>query len=368
MAPVKQHLQVLTANATPGSYSVLASVAGLNSTAPFPLTNTPRRVTSIAISAMTPSLVNGSTEQFTATGIHSDGSTANITTQVAWASSSSAVATISTSGFATAVAVGSAEITASLSGVTSNSFALTVILVPPVLTAITVTAPTNSLMVSAMEQFTATGVYRDGSTANLTAQVAWASSSSAIAAVRPSGLASALAVGSTNITASLSGVTSNSFALTVTPPLASAPTVVSYSVLFGSQSYNVLASTRNRLPWQITGIRVVFSQPIISGTSNSLGGLSVAGFSGLGTTTLTWTISPLSVGSEMTSLSGSGSNALTNASGVPLNDGSGFSQMLKVLWGDFNDDGFVTASDLVGVNDASALTYDVLADENGDGL
>ena len=71
-------------------------------------------------------------------------------------------------------------------------------------------------------------------------------------------------------------------------------TVVSFNVLWGSESYNVIGTTRNRLPWQITGIQVVFSKAVAAGNINSLSGTGVTttAFSGLGTTTLTWTISP----------------------------------------------------------------------------
>jgi hypothetical protein len=68
-----------------------------------------------------------------------------------------------------------------------------------------------------------------------------------------------------------------------------APTVVSYKVQWGSQSYNVIATARNRLPWQITGIQVVFSKSVATADLNSLSaaGLTVTGLNGLGTNTLT---------------------------------------------------------------------------------
>jgi hypothetical protein len=151
---------------------------------------------------------------------------------------------------------------------------------------------------------------------------------------------------------------------TVTSPLV----VVAYDVLFGSQSYNLTGTTRNRLPWEITGIQVVFSRPITTGNANSLGGVTATGFNGLGTNTLTWTITPVSLGSFVTTLAGSGPNALKDANGIALGVGAGFSQNLKVLWGDFNDDGFVSSADLVGVNNASVVPYNIFADMNGDGI
>jgi hypothetical protein len=146
------------------------------------------------------------------------------------------------------------------------------------------------------------------------------------------------------------------------------PTVVSFNVLWGSVSYNVIGSLRNRLPWQIIGIQVVFSEPIASGDVNSLVGVSATAFSGLGTTTLTWTIPKTPDGLLALSLAGSGADALKDAAGNPLGSGSGFTQNLKILYGDFDDDGAVTILDQTAVLAATRSAYNILADMNGDGL
>jgi hypothetical protein len=346
-----------------GSTSISASLSGINSNV-FPLTVTAPTLTLIAITAPGPSIIKGTSEQFTATGSYSDNSTANITTQVAWGSSNTSVATIGAIGLATAVAVGSTSISASLSGINSNVFPLTV--TAPTLTSIAITAPGPSIVKGASEQFTATGSYSDNSSANITSQVTWSSSNTVVGTISATGLATAVGAGSTNITGSFGGLTSNPFSLTVTQP---APlTVLSYNVLFGSQSYNAIGTTRNRLPWKITGIQVVFSQPVANGNTNSLTGVTATGLSGLGTNTLTWTVSPLTIGNFSTSLAGSGANALTGSGGIPLNSGAGFSQTLKVLLGDFNDDGVVSSTDLVGVNNMIPGPYSIFADINGDGV
>ena len=67
-------------------------------------------------------------------------------------------------------------------------------------------------------------------------------------------------------------------------------------------------------------------------------------------------------------LSGSGTNALTDAGGNGLGGGAGFTQPLKILWGDFNDDGVVSAADLVDVSNATRTAYNIIADMNGDGV
>ncbi len=147
-----------------------------------------------------------------------------------------------------------------------------------------------------------------------------------------------------------------------------APTVTSYKVLFGTKNYELIGSTRVILPWQITGIQVTFSEPIPTANAASLSGLSATGLSGLGTSTLTWALSPLAAGNIASLLLGTGANAIKDAAGNALYDGTGFAQNFKVLYGDFNQDGVVTSADMVGVNAAIALAYNIFADINGDGV
>jgi hypothetical protein len=110
-------LKVVTPNGV-SDYTVFAP-------ATLPLVPT---LSSIAVTPASPAnLFVGATQAFTATGTYSDGSTANITSQVVWGSDTPNVATIDYTGLATGVAAGTADITASLSGVTSPSITLTVV-------------------------------------------------------------------------------------------------------------------------------------------------------------------------------------------------------------------------------------------------
>ena len=84
------------------------------------------------------------------------------------------------------------------------------------LTSIAVTPSNQTLTVGGTQQFTATGTYSDGSTQNLTGQATWASSNTATATISPAGLATAVAAGTTTISATL-GAVSGSTGLTVTP-------------------------------------------------------------------------------------------------------------------------------------------------------
>jgi len=91
------------------------------------LTGTGFKLNSIVItpSSSFATFVGGS-QQFTATGSYSDGSTQNLTSLVSWKSSNTTAVTIGASGLATAQAVGAATITASMDGMTSNAVTFTV--------------------------------------------------------------------------------------------------------------------------------------------------------------------------------------------------------------------------------------------------
>jgi trimeric autotransporter adhesin len=160
-------------------------------------------VTSISLTPSGPlALSTGATQQMSASATYSDGSTKDVTTSATWSSSSAAVASVSSGGLVTALGAGTANITATLSGV-SGSAALTV---APVLKSISVTPATASLTVSQTQQFTATATYSDGSTKNLSATSTWASSTTASVTISASGLATAVAPGTSTISATVSGV------------------------------------------------------------------------------------------------------------------------------------------------------------------
>jgi Domain of unknown function (DUF4082)/Bacterial Ig-like domain (group 2)/Bacterial Ig domain len=98
-------------------------------------------LTSIAVTPTNPVIQAGGTQPFTATGTYSDNSTKNITSQVTWSSSNSAVATINASGVATGIAGGTSSIKATL-GAVNNSTTLTV--QPAILVITTASLPSGT--------------------------------------------------------------------------------------------------------------------------------------------------------------------------------------------------------------------------------
>jgi uncharacterized protein YjdB len=153
----------------------------------------------------------GQTTQFIALGSYAPASANNnLTSVVTWQSSNVSIATVDGSGLATAVSCGTTTITAQYQGVlgqTQLTVACTV--APnPVLQSITL-FPGNPTIPQLGQsiQFIAIGVYSPATSNNvLTGLATWASSNSSIATINSSGLASAVACGTTTITAEYQGI------------------------------------------------------------------------------------------------------------------------------------------------------------------
>jgi len=91
------------------------TISGSNS-----LTVTTAVLNSIVVTPANPNIAPGLTQQLTATGTYSDGTTANITTLVTWTSNTPSIATVNGAGLATGVTSGTSIFTASM-GIVSGS-------------------------------------------------------------------------------------------------------------------------------------------------------------------------------------------------------------------------------------------------------
>ncbi len=170
----------------------------------------------------------------------------------------------------------------------------------------------------------------------------------------------------------------------VVPP----PRVVSFFALYGNgRSYDLLANPERDLPWQVTGIRAFFSEPVNAAAGSlsftGTGAPTVSDVSGSGTNTVTWTFTtPVSDGdlnAILASGGASGPNGITAvAGGAPLDgdpNGAGpdpFSQALDVLYGDVDGDRFVNSRDaslvLARTRGQAVAVPDRFLDVNGDGV
>ncbi|MGA8764282.1 MAG: Ig-like domain-containing protein, partial [Candidatus Sulfotelmatobacter sp.] len=268
-----------------GATTIAASTGAFNGAAA--LTVTPAVLTSISITPGSASIAKGTSQQFTATGTYSDGSTQNLSSAVNWSSSLTTVATIGTSGLATGAAIGSATITAT-SGLISASASLSV--GQPVLVSMAVTPANPSFALGTTQQLAATGTYSDGSTLDLSNSATWSTGDGSIATVNGQGLAAGVALGSSSVTAS-SGAITGSTILTVSPAvlvsIAVTPAIPTIP-LGTTQQFTATGTYTDNSMQDITGtVQWSSDTPAVATISNAAGSQGVASSVVQGTATIT---------------------------------------------------------------------------------
>src|SRR5438093_9898528 len=157
-----------------GVVTVTAQSGSLQATATLNVSSAAANLTAISISPAAASIPIHTTQQFTATGSYSDGSSRDLTGLVSWGSSSTAAATIDVNGLLTGVAAGSTTISATLGSVTKST---TVTVIAPTIASISVTPVGLTLGIGINQQYTATASYSDGSTQHVVRGVTGSSSS-----------------------------------------------------------------------------------------------------------------------------------------------------------------------------------------------
>lgn len=195
---------VITINATTGVVTPAgagtATVKATDNATSIPgttgLTITAATLDSITVSApLGLSVPRGLTRQFSVWGNYSDGSveiTGLVTNWTATDVTGTNIATISSSGLATALNQGTSKITASYGGQTNN---VTMTVGAPVLQSIAVTPANTSIAKGRTKQFIATGKYSDQTTQTITSSVTWTVPSSTPAGVATFGATPGLATG-----------------------------------------------------------------------------------------------------------------------------------------------------------------------------
>ena len=208
----------------------LLSGCGAGGFAPGIDRNTDVVLVSITITPANPALILGTLTQFTAIGTFSDQSTKDITASVAWSSSNQNVASINGGGLAAALALGSLSISATSDSITGST---SVSVQSPTLISVAIVPADGTIAATTTLQFHALGNYSDGSVQNVTRQVTWASSNTAVAQILNTGDSKGEAAGSSTITATLGSI-AGSTTLNVTNA-----TIVSITVMPPSQTIAV---------------------------------------------------------------------------------------------------------------------------------
>jgi trimeric autotransporter adhesin len=170
----------------------------------------------IVISPITSFIGINAQETFTATAQDSKGKTLSGYT-FTWTSNAPDVASINSSGVATGHTVGTTQITASASGVTSAAANLNVVSMTTAIASVSLTPISSTIKVGQTQQFTASALDANGNTVS-GVTFTWHNSSAGVAIVGTDGLATGIAPGMTMINASVGTVTSQTATLTVTAP------------------------------------------------------------------------------------------------------------------------------------------------------
>ncbi len=179
--------------------------------------------TTVTVSPATISLLVNGTQSLAAT-VRDQSGNVMPDQPIEWSTDNTGIANVSTAGVVTAIAAGTATVTATSTGKTGTA-SVTVTAAPPVVTTVTVTPSTPSVMVGGTVGLTA--IIKDGQGNVMTGQsVTWTTSSASVATVNANGLVTGVAAGSATVTATCAGK-SGSASLTVTsqPPVVTTVTV-----------------------------------------------------------------------------------------------------------------------------------------------
>jgi trimeric autotransporter adhesin len=228
--------EVATAVAA-GITTISASYQGVTGSTSLTVTNA--TVVAIEVTPTAPALTVNGTQQLTATAIYDDNTQQDVTNQATWISKDPTVAQVTTAGGGpgggpgrgrvTAIAAGTTTISATLDGL-SGSTVVTV--TSATIASIELTPTDPSVAVGTRFNFTATAIYTDNTSQNVTGRATWISSSPNVASVSTAGgargQAVALVTGTTTISASVDGSTGTT-TLTVTDAILTTIQVTPFS-------------------------------------------------------------------------------------------------------------------------------------------
>jgi N-acetylneuraminic acid mutarotase len=195
-----------------GTATLTASALGMNGSAT--LTITAPTLVSVQLSPQSPTIPLGATQQFTATGVYTDGSTQDLTSSATWSSSASVVATINSSGLAAALFQGVSTVQVSFGSVNATT---NLNVASAALVSMTVNPASATIAIGGSQPYQAMGTYSDGSTQNVTGLVSWSSATTAVATISNTGVALGASQGNTTVSASFESI-SASVPLTVGAP------------------------------------------------------------------------------------------------------------------------------------------------------
>ena len=226
-----------------GNVTISASIDSIRDTTQ--ITGSAAVLVDIEITEQNPILPLGTNLQLGVLGIFSDDSTQDITSQVSWSSNDSNIAAISAQGLLSSQSLGSTTLTASYSGITTNS---SVTITSEELVSIEIFPSQVDLPAGTELQLSATGVYTNGTTRDLTKEVTWQSGDVSTASVnnaaQTAGLLTAVSTGNTTVSAYL-GATSSTAPITISAAILQAIAISPSNVSIALGTHQTFTATGN---------------------------------------------------------------------------------------------------------------------------
>lgn len=268
------------------------------------LTVTAATLLSIQVTPNSATIAAGLTQQLSAIGTYSDGSTVDLTATATWNSSDSGLASVSNApgsqGLVSGVLQGMVTVSATVGAITGNASIATT---AAALLSIGCSASLGGVPAGTTDHLTATGAYSDGSVLDLTAHVTWSTSDALVATVSSlpglAGTLNALLPGNVNVMASIGGVSgscpysvsaANLVSIAVYPNNPTVHRLVSIFEQFtavGTYSDGSTQDLTNSVTWSSSAVGIVF-------ISNAAGSKGLATSLLLGDATITATLGSLS--------------------------------------------------------------------------
>lgn len=306
-------------NMSAGSAVITATYEGIKNSSTLVVSD--EILNSIAVTPFTATIAVGATQAYVVTGVFSDGTSRVINGVTNWSTNNSAVATINSSGLASAVKAGTVKVIAQADNKIGTA---TLIVSGATLGSIAVSPVSVSIPSGLTQTFVAIGSYSDGTSTNISGSVTWSSSSTAIATITSPGVATGVSVGATTIRATLGSqfgsasmtVTSASLSsIAVTPSATTIPLGSTQAlVATGTYSDGTIVDISSTVTWSSGNNAVVTVLPTGVATGVAVGSAVITATSGIKTGTTTVTTTPATLSSiAVTPLTASIPSSLTQA-------------------------------------------------------
>lgn len=266
--------------AAPGTATITATVEGKTATATITVGMVP--VVTVSVTPASATLYVGQSVDLAASAKDAAGN-ALTCRSVTWSTSSASVAAVSATGVVSAVAPGSATIIATVEGKTATA-SIVVSLVP--VSSVSVSSATASLYVGQSVDLSATAKDSAGNT--LTGRTgSWFTSNASIASVSSTGVVTAVAPGTTTITATVEGKTATATIAVSLVPVASVTVGPSTATLYPGQTIDLGATARDSAGNTLTGRAIAWSTSDADIATVSSTGVVTAVAAGTATVTAT---------------------------------------------------------------------------------